>query len=249
MRWTFRILVLFLAGAALLAPHYVSADTIRRDVRVPIGKATVTTTGCNDVVVNIHLRRPPAPVVVAPPPTPVFGLSLSLNGGAYGISRMASGMGELQIDLRAPIKNGWGITTQLLVGGQGPIVGDAMSVAGVGLLASWQGPTVRVQFGLEWKTMFDRMGGDLTNVVAVPFNLDIFLHSKPLPGRFFYRFSGAVGVGVWRSGSSVDQVIGVTPENVTQDLKVHGPHTECGIYWQVLPISFGVNWDFVSKQK
>lgn len=178
-----------------------------------------------------------------------FSMDGVLTGGGYGLYKSAAGIGEGQIDLRAKFRRGWGLSTQLAIGFGGAAVKQSNDQYGVALLPSWQSQTVRMQFGVGWKAMINpREGVEMTNVVFVPVQVDVFLHSNPLPGRFFVRFDLGIGAGFWRSKTVVNQNIGVdkSGQSYLADLGVHAPHWVSGAYWKA-GIGVGFTWDFQRK--
>lgn len=173
-----------------------------------------------------------------------FTLSLAAIGGAYGINDVISGQGGLQLDMRARLSEHWGLTTEVELGGGGPVVESSEGHAGVALLASWQDEIARVQFGLAWQAMFSSQDTEMVNAVYVPLQADFFLGEPTKSGaQFFLRMDFGLGAAVWRSMTIVKNVIDINDREGRQILEVHVPDHVGGVYFRA-GIGFGVTFDF-----
>ena len=176
-----------------------------------------------------------------------FALSLSMVGGAYGVNDVVNGQGSFQLDMRARLSKVWGITTEVELGGGGPVVESSEGHVGVSLLASWQNDTARVQFGLAWQAMFAQ-DTEMVNSIYVPLQADFFLGKPTKNGaQFFLRTDFGIGASVWRSRTTVDNTVNIDPNQVDQSLTVHEPDHVGGVYYR-FGIGFGFTFDFKTKK-
>lgn len=176
-----------------------------------------------------------------------FSLSLATIGGAYGINDVTSGQGALQLDMRARLSKHWGLTTEVELGGGGPVVESSEGHVGVGILASWQDEIARVQCGLGWQAMFAQ-DTEMVNAIYVPLQADFFLGKPTKSGaQFFLRLDSGLGAAVWRSRTTVDNTVNIDPSQIDQSVTVREPDHVGGAYFRV-GIGFGVTFDFKSKK-
>lgn len=177
-----------------------------------------------------------------------FTLSLAAIGGAYGVSDVINGQAGLQLDMRARLSENWGLTTEVELGGGGPVVESSEGHAGVALLASWQDEIARVQFGLAWQAMFSSQDTEMVNAIYVPLQADFFLGKPTKSGaQFFLRLDSGLGASVWRSRTTVDNTVNIDPSQIDQSVTVREPDHVGGAYFRV-GIGFGVTFDFKSKK-
>lgn len=187
--------------------------------------------------------------VFTPPPVLLsrFTLSLTAVGGTYGVNDVVNGQGGLQLDMRARLSNHWGLTTEVELGGGGPVVESSEGHTGVALLASWQDEIARVQFGVAYQAMFSS-NTEMVNTIYVPVQVDFFLGKPTKDGtQFFLRLDSGVGAAVWRSRTTVDQEVNIDPDKIDQALTVHEPDHVGGVYYRA-GIGFGVTFDVKSKK-